>query len=793
MPLPHLLLPTFLAACVPPPQESDVQEHAVRLPPPSPEEIAQLPPDGGPEFNRLVFESSPYLLQHARNPVDWYPWGDEAFEVARREDKPIFLSIGYSTCHWCHVMEHESFEDDEVAKLMNEAFVCIKVDREERPDLDHVYMSVTQAMAGNGGWPMTVIMTPDRKPFFAGTYFPKHGRFGRAGMMELVPQIAKAWREKREQVVASGEQVSEWMANIGKSDPGGDMEADVLALGYEQLASGFDPVEGGFGSKPKFPIPHNMLFLLQHHQRTGDAQARDMVVHTLKKMHRGGIFDQVGYGFHRYSTDEHWLLPHFEKMLYDQALMVMAATAAWQVSGDDALRVTAEQVLTYVLRDMTSPEGGFYSAEDADSEGEEGLFYLWTYDELVEVLGEDEAELYARVYNVEREGNFREEASGRSTGRNIPHLSQPLSETAAELDMEPGELEERLEASRRKLFDVREERIHPLKDDKVLTDWNGLMIAACARAARAFDEPRYATAAKRAADFVLKELRDENGRLLKRYRLGQSGLPGTLSDYAFLTWGLLELYETSFEPRYVHRAGRERRRARCNPAARPTATTGHPAAGQESPDPAQHLRGNRWPPGASRGRSRAPARAPAAGSSRAALLHRPAGQIGGPGAASRGFPGRRHGGLGAPRAGFPDLDSNLRPRATAPAGRNRRRRPDLVVAGQPDPRILKGFRAAPDFRLRRTGHPDLPAFRLHLRRQLLEPRRPLNRLLDGLASGPVRSTLPGWRAPRAAQRRRHAGRQRQSRSPFPAHPRTATAGIRGRRAECTRHRHPRPG
>ncbi|NOT32416.1 MAG: thioredoxin domain-containing protein, partial [Planctomycetes bacterium] len=396
------------------------QEHRTRVPLPSAAEIAKLPRDGGLEFNRLVFEHSPYLQQHARNPVDWHPWGEKAFELARREQKPVFLSIGYSTCHWCHVMEHESFEDHEVAALINRHFVPVKVDREERPDLDAVYMQVTQAMTGSGGWPMTVILTPDKQPFFAGTYYPKSALHGRKGLLELLPEIAALWRERRADVVKSAAQITDVVREQGHETPA-ELGPELLQRGREQLASRYDSELGGFGSAPKFPVPHQLLFLLQAHQRTHDPLALRMVEHTLTAMRAGGIYDQIGFGFHRYSTDREWLVPHFEKMLYDQALHVLAYTAAYQVTGDAAYRATAEEVLEYVLRELLDPRGGFHSAEDADSEGEEGRFYLWTRAEVLEVLGQAEGELFANVYEITPAGNYREEASGQRDGRSIPH------------------------------------------------------------------------------------------------------------------------------------------------------------------------------------------------------------------------------------------------------------------------------------------------------------------------------------------------------------------------------------
>ena len=528
--------------------------HGVRLPPPSPEEIAELPPDGGPEFNRLVFEKSPYLLQHARNPVDWYPWGEEAFARAAELDKPVFLSVGYSTCHWCHVMEHESFEDAEVAALMNEAFVCVKVDREERPDVDQAFMSVTQALTGRGGWPNTVVMTPDKQPFFAGTYFPKASSFGRPGMLELVPRLTEVWVDQRAEVLESAEQIIEYVDQIGAEVAGEVPGLEAFVAARDQLDSRYDAVHGGFGEAPKFPVPHQLRFLLRRWARDGDEEALEMVEHTLERMAAGGLWDHVGFGFHRYSTDARWFLPHFEKMLYDQASLALAYVEGWQATGRDDFRTTAEQVFAYVLRDMTHPEGGFYSAEDADSEGEEGLFYLWTPEELVAALGETEAELWIDAYGITAEGNFLEEASGERTGRSHCYLPRSLDALAAERELEMPALQERLEASRQTLFGLREGRIHPLKDDKVLTDWNGLMIAAFAVAGRSFDDARYREAAERAGEFVWANLRDEEGQLYKRWRQGEAAFPGMLEDYAFLAWGYLELFLTTQDALWLERA-----------------------------------------------------------------------------------------------------------------------------------------------------------------------------------------------------------------------------------------------
>ena len=503
-------------------------------------------------MNRLAHEQSPYLLQHQHNPVDWYPWGEEAFEKARAEDKPIFLSIGYATCHWCHVMAHESFEDEEVARLMNEAFVCVKVDREERPDVDGVYMTVCQMITGSGGWPLTILMTPEGQPFYAGTYLPKRGRLGRPGMLDLVPRIRAVWTQEREKIEASAGEITAILQEAASAPvEEGGLDEDALRLGFEQFRQRFDPQHGGFAAAPKFPTPHNLLFLLRYWRRTGEASALRMATHTLRQMRHGGLFDHVGYGFHRYSTDERWLLPHFEKMLYDQALLVMAYAEAFQATGDGFFARVARETLAYVLRDLRAPEGGFYSAEDADSEGREGAFYVWTRAELDAVLGAEAAAFAADVFGATAEGNFEDEATRRRTGENVLHLPAASDELAEAHGLAPDAWGERLEAIRRRLFEHREQRPRPLLDDKVLTDWNGLMIAALARAAQALGEPRYAEAAEEAARFLLTTLRSEDGRLVHRYRNGDAGLQANLDDYAFLTWGLLDLYETTFDPDHL--------------------------------------------------------------------------------------------------------------------------------------------------------------------------------------------------------------------------------------------------
>lgn len=504
--------------------------------------------------NRLIKETSPYLLQHAHNPVDWYPWEPEAFEKAQKENKPIFLSIGYSTCHWCHVMAHESFQHPEVARLMNELFVSIKVDREERPDLDSIYMTVCQMMTGSGGWPLNIIMTPDKKPFFAATYIPRENRFGLTGMLELISRIKALWTTQRGEVLSASNRIIAALQQMSRDASGEELDESTLELAYEQLAQRFDEQHAGFGDAPKFPTPHNLFFLLRYWKRTDNKKALEMVERTLQAMRRGGIYDHLGFGFHRYSTDSRWLVPHFEKMLYDQAMLAMTYTEAYQATGKEEYGRTAHEIFAYVLRDMTAPEGGFYSAEDADSEGEEGRFYLWTHEEIQQVLQSEKADLIAKVFNIEQNGNFLEQATGKRTGRNILHLGRPLGKLASDLNLSQQDLQRRLDAVLHKLFVFRKKRIHPLKDDKVLTDWNGLMIAALAKGAQAFDEPRYAEAAHCAADFVLRNMRQPDGRLLHRYRHGQAGITANLDDYAFLIWGLIELYEAIFDVGYLKAA-----------------------------------------------------------------------------------------------------------------------------------------------------------------------------------------------------------------------------------------------
>ena len=495
--------------------------------------------------NRLRRETSPYLLQHAENPVDWFPWGEEALTKATAEDKPVFLSIGYSACHWCHVMAHESFEDEQVARVLNENFVSIKVDREERPDIDGIYMTAVQMLTGRGGWPMSVFLTPAGHPFYGGTYFPPTERYGMPSFTQVLLAVAEAWRNRRQQLLAGGRRLVDSIGSRMRTDQGhGDStcRADTLDGAATVLRSTFDDTHAGWGGAPKFPQPMVLEFLLRYHVRTGDTRALHMATHTLDAMARGGMYDQLGGGFHRYSADARWLVPHFEKMLYDNAQLARVYLHAWQATGKQFFRTVAEETLDYALREMTDPAGGFYSTQDADSEGVEGKFFVWTPDEIGEVLDRD-TEAFVSAYGVTRAGNFE--------GRNI-------LEFVGDLDQRAG-----LADARRKLFAVREERVHPGRDEKVLTSWNGLMLAAFAEAARVLGRDDYEEAAQRNAGFLLRELRQENGRLLRTWKaphervlgghregVGKARFNGYLEDYACLIDGLLESYQTTFDPRW---------------------------------------------------------------------------------------------------------------------------------------------------------------------------------------------------------------------------------------------------
>jgi uncharacterized protein YyaL (SSP411 family) len=498
--------------------------------------------------NRLIHETSPYLKQHAHNPVAWYPWGPEALERARRLDRPIFLSIGYSACHWCHVMEHESFEDPEVAQILNDHFVSIKVDREERPDLDQIYMTAVQRMTGQGGWPMSMFLTPDLKPFYGGTYFPPDDRYGRPGFKRILLALVEAWQTRREEVNQVSEKRAEEVQQVVRLTPiAGDLGVDLLQHAALNLQRVFDPTQGGFGSAPKFPHPMEIRLLLRIWKRFGSEPALHMARVTLDHMARGGIYDHLGGGFHRYSTDERWLVPHFEKMLYDNALLSVAYLEAYQATGGPLYRQVVEETLGYVLREMTSPEGPFYSTQDADSEGEEGKFFVWSAAEVEAVLGQEQADVFASVYDVTEHGNWE--------GHNILHRAKTDEQDARLLHLPEADLRRLLEECKRKLFAVRSRRVRPGRDEKVLTSWNGLMIDAFAQAAQVLDNPDHAAAATRAADFILSTMYTTDGRLLRTYSAGsQPKLNAYLEDYAFLLQALVSLYETTFEARWISSA-----------------------------------------------------------------------------------------------------------------------------------------------------------------------------------------------------------------------------------------------
>lgn len=493
--------------------------------------------------NSLAKEKSPYLLQHKENPVDWLPWGEEAFAKARIENKPVFLSIGYATCHWCHVMAHESFEDEEIASLLNHAFVSVKVDREERPDIDSMYMTVCQMLNGHGGWPLTIVLTPEKEPFFAATYIPKEARFGRIGLRQLIPGISGMWANEPEKINKAVKSIKEGFGKSQEFVSGEFPGTEAVDYAAEQLAMRFDDEFGGFGNAPKFPSPHNLIFLLRHWKHTGEQRFLDGVTDTLTAMRLGGIWDHIGYGFHRYSTDREWLLPHFEKMLYDQALLIMAYTEAWQITKNPLFKQTVYEVIEYVFRDLMSKEGAFYSAEDADSEGEEGKFYIWETSEVETILNKEETKFFKENFNLKEEGNFADEATKRLTKQNIPHLKKELNKEESNL----------WEQVRTKLFKQREQRVRPLLDDKTLTDWNALMIVALAKAGAVFDAPYLIQKAEKAFDFLDKQLFD-NHKLLHRYKDGEAAIEAFADDYVFLIWAGIELYEASFKTRYLKNA-----------------------------------------------------------------------------------------------------------------------------------------------------------------------------------------------------------------------------------------------
>jgi len=503
--------------------------------------------------NRLIHEKSPYLLQHAYNPVDWYPWGEEAFSRAQAEDKPIFLSIGYSTCHWCHVMARESFEDPQVAALMNASFVNIKLDREERPEIDQVYMAVALQLMGTGGWPLTIVMTPEKKPFFAATYIPRESGLGLVGMLDLIPMIDSAWRERREELLTAADKVSV-LLRMPSGDQRGESQQQVVERVLCELKSSFDPQYGGFGGPPKFPTPHSLLFLLRSFESNGDPDLLSMAEKTLQAMHAGGIYDHAGFGFHRYAMDASWLVPHFEKMLYDQALLAMAYTEAFRVTGQAFYRSIAEEIFTYITRDLRGSEGAFYSAEDAESGGKEGGFYLWTRDEIGEVLSGTERAAFTEYYGICRDGNIPRHAGTRNSGDNILHVAGTEEQVAADLGILPDELGNVLASAMEKVRAARGNRPRPARDEKILTDWNGLAIAAFATGARVFGSGEYLEAGRRAASFILSTMITKDGRLLHRYRSGEGAVDGNADDYTHLAWGLLELYRCTLDLSYLERA-----------------------------------------------------------------------------------------------------------------------------------------------------------------------------------------------------------------------------------------------
>ena len=499
--------------------------------------------------NRLNEATSPYLLQHASNPVHWWEWGPEALALAKAEDKPIFLSVGYAACHWCHVMAHESFEDPDIAAILNEHFISIKVDREERPDIDSIYMDAVVALTGRGGWPMTMFLTPEDEPFYGGTYFPPSERHGMPSFQRVLTSIIDAWENRRDQVDANATNMRGRLAQSSQLKPQpGELSTDLLDAAFDQLYQFYDDHEGGFGSAPKFPQGMTLEFLLRQHMRTGEPAPLAMVTHTLRKMANGGMYDQLGGGFHRYSTDAHWLAPHFEKMLYDNALLARVYLYAWQITGAPFFRRIVEETLDYVLREMTDPSGGFYSTQDADSEGVEGKFFVWTVDEVKSILGEEDGTLFCRYYDVTEHGNFE--------GKNILHVDEDVDTVAQASGASPDQLRVVLERGRERLFVERETRIKPGLDDKVLAAWNGLMMRAMAEAGVAFNRPDYLDAAIRNAEFIHDEMLDERGRLHRSWKEGRATLNGYLEDYTVVAEGLVALYQTTFDSQWLVEAER---------------------------------------------------------------------------------------------------------------------------------------------------------------------------------------------------------------------------------------------
>ncbi|ATB28203.1 thymidylate kinase [Melittangium boletus DSM 14713] len=514
-----------------------------------PEHVMAQPPQSGAS-NRLAREPSPYLRQHAENPVDWYPWGDEAFARARAENKPLLLSVGYSACHWCHVMAHESFENPAIARLMNEGFINVKVDREERPDVDQIYQGVVQLMGQGGGWPLTVFLTPELVPFFGGTYFPPDDRYGRPGFPKLLQALSEAWTTRREEVLQQAEEFRQGLGELAHygldAAPAALKGEDLVAMGMSMLRR-MDGVHGGFGGAPKFPNPMNVALLLRAWRRAPEQEAlKQAVMLTLEKMARGGIYDQLGGGFHRYSVDERWLVPHFEKMLYDNAQLLHLYTEAWQIEPRPLWRQVVEETVEYVLREMTDARGGFYATQDADSEGEEGRFFVWTPEQVKAVLDSESADLVSRRFHLTPRGNFEH-------GTTVLEAAVPVETLASDFSMSVEETRELLDEARRRLFEAREKRVKPGRDDKILSGWNGLMIRALAFAGRVFARADWVERAQKAADFLLAELWDGQ-RLLRSYQEGQARIPGFLEDYGNLAAGLTSLYQATFEPRYLEAA-----------------------------------------------------------------------------------------------------------------------------------------------------------------------------------------------------------------------------------------------
>ncbi len=513
---------------------------------------------GEMKANHLAHEKSPYLLQHAHNPVDWYPWGDEAFERARRENKPLLVSIGYSTCHWCHVMESESFENPTIAAAMNKDFICIKVDREERPDIDRIYMSAVQAMTGQGGWPLNVFLTPELKPFFGGTYFPPEARWGQQSFPALLARVAELWRTKRREIDGDAEKLTQTLKSyVDAPREAKALQAAWLDRAFAAYEGAFDPEHAGFGGAPKFPMPVNQNFLLRYYARTGSKPALRLAVETLRAMARGGIYDQLGGGFHRYSTDAQWHVPHFEKMLYDNAQLAVNYLEAYQATGDEEFARVARETLDYVLRDLTAPEGGFYSAEDADSLPEnanhksEGAFYVWAENQIRQALGQ-EAGLFIAHYGVLPQGNAANDPHGEFSGKNILYAAQTSTESAARFKMATVDAEKALSSARARLLELRSRRPRPSRDDKILTSWNGLMISSLAKGSQVLGEKRYLSAAVKAANFLRSELYDrDSGKLWRRWRQGQKAVAAVSDDYVFLAQGLIDLYEASFDPQWL--------------------------------------------------------------------------------------------------------------------------------------------------------------------------------------------------------------------------------------------------